>query len=88
MAMFDETYPNSLESTHCGAHVYQVDMSLTSDNMSLGSSRALGGQPDASWRWNCCNCSGGGNQSYIYNVNCIECGHKRSESCCDIYISK
>ncbi|KAI1204105.1 uncharacterized protein F4807DRAFT_448958 [Annulohypoxylon truncatum] len=36
------------------------------------------------WRWDCCSCSNGANQSYIYNPNCVECWHRRAD-CCEVY---
>ncbi|KAI0891421.1 hypothetical protein F4806DRAFT_482510 [Annulohypoxylon nitens] len=44
--------------------------------------------PDASWRWNCCSCSSGNNLSYNYDASCVECGHTRRDSCCEVYVSR
>ncbi|KAI2464755.1 hypothetical protein F4781DRAFT_56601 [Annulohypoxylon bovei var. microspora] len=82
---------NDMEHTHCNSHAFHAGTSSINGGFSHGVSGArygLSATPDPTWRWNCCSCSGGGNQSYIYNSSCIECGHTRSRSCCVIYVSK
>ncbi|KAI1456076.1 hypothetical protein F4805DRAFT_250128 [Annulohypoxylon moriforme] len=45
-----------------------------------------GGGSKTFWRWNCCTCCRGHNNSYIYDYSCMDCGHTRGDSCCEIYI--
>ncbi|KAI1472302.1 uncharacterized protein F4812DRAFT_408317 [Daldinia caldariorum] len=33
------------------------------------------------WRWKCCNCDAGGNNSFEYNARCTDCGHGRCAEC-------
>ncbi|KAI0886071.1 uncharacterized protein GGS22DRAFT_123669 [Annulohypoxylon maeteangense] len=87
----ETVYPNASEPTRCNSHAYHADRSFVDGDLSCGTSLAIygaSGRPDASWRWKCCSCVKGGNQSYIYNNSCIECGHIRSDSCCETYIAK
>ncbi|KAI1648856.1 uncharacterized protein F4817DRAFT_57027 [Daldinia loculata] len=33
------------------------------------------------WRWKCCNCNPGTNNSYLFDECCTECSHRRCDSC-------
>ncbi|KAI1476042.1 hypothetical protein F4774DRAFT_421056 [Daldinia eschscholtzii] len=33
------------------------------------------------WCWTCCGCGKGGNNSYAFHPNCVECGHVRCSNC-------
>ncbi|KAI0109423.1 hypothetical protein F4776DRAFT_642947 [Hypoxylon sp. NC0597] len=84
----DMGYSRGTNKSRSTGYHYHASPSGTGAS-SHGSTGARGelSLPDASWRWNCCQCRTGMNQSYIYNVVCIDCGHRR-DTCCEVYISK
>ncbi|KAI1392203.1 uncharacterized protein F4822DRAFT_119256 [Hypoxylon trugodes] len=81
----DKKYTENMEtrSIH-DHHTHMGTSNLTIEGpsgwLSEGGS-GLTSAPNAGVRWNCCTCTGGGNQSYVYNVNCTECGHTRCSDC-------
>ncbi|KAI1781208.1 hypothetical protein F4818DRAFT_32629 [Hypoxylon cercidicola] len=39
---------------------------------------------DQNWTWDCCQCLRGNGNSFMYQFNCLDCGHNRC-STCDIW---
>ncbi|KAI1452590.1 hypothetical protein F4805DRAFT_23522 [Annulohypoxylon moriforme] len=86
----ETVYPNAIEHTHCGSHTSFAGRSSVDCELSYetpGAPNGVSGRADASWRWKCCSCVKGANQSYIYDISCNECGHVRRDDCCETYIA-
>ncbi|KAI2604950.1 uncharacterized protein GGS25DRAFT_405801 [Hypoxylon fragiforme] len=75
----------SLSGSHqCHTSTYTTSTggSYHKSSTASGGLSMLGSSKDQSnWRWNCCNCREGANNSYMFNSDCPMCSHARCTQC-------